>query len=381
MTIHQLDLSSVTRPVADARGLPNEFYTNAEIFELEKQRVFFRNWAALGFVSDAPSNGYAKPLTFLGQPLLLVRDHSGIVRVFQNVCRHRGMILVEEAGPIRRAIRCPYHSWCYELDGRLRTTPHVGGPGTNRHDNIKREELGLFEVRSHVWMGVVYINLDGKAPDFADYAAEALGRYAEFDGNVFACGPESHMKIEVAANWKLAIENGAEAYHLPWVHPGLNSYSRLEDHYCMVEPGKFCGQGTTVYNPMLSDDGRRFPEFQGLGEKWDKGGEYPMFFPNIMMGFHRDQFFAFIVEPISHDRSVEHVQLFYASPEVAGDEWAEMRQRNATMWREVFDEDIFVVQGMQRGRSASQFDGGKFSPVMDGPTHCFHEFIARQIEA
>ncbi|MEM7237155.1 MAG: aromatic ring-hydroxylating dioxygenase subunit alpha, partial [Pseudomonadota bacterium] len=77
MILNQLDLTSVTRPVAEARGLPNEFYTSPELFELEKERVFFRNWAALGFVSDVPENGYAKPLTFLGQPLLLVRDHDG----------------------------------------------------------------------------------------------------------------------------------------------------------------------------------------------------------------------------------------------------------------------------------------------------------------
>ena len=381
MTLHHLDLSAVTRPVAEARGLPNEFYTSPEIFELEKRKVFFPNWAAIGFDSDVPVNGYAKPMTFLGQPLLMVRDHQGVVRVFQNVCRHRGMILVEQAGPIARAIRCPYHSWCYELDGQLRTTPHVGGPGTNRHEQIKREELGLLEVRSHIWLGMVFVNLDGQAAPFEEANAELLERYKEFTGPVHACGPESHMTITLNGNWKLAIENGAEAYHLPWVHPGLNSYSRLEDHYSMEIPGKFCGQGSTVYKPMLSEDGREFPDFAGLGPKWDTGAEYPMYFPNVMIGFHRNQFYGFIVEPVAHDRSIEHVQIFYADPSVAGDEWREMRERNAKNWREIFDEDIFVVEGMQRGRSASTFDGGKFSPAMDGPTHCFHDYIARAVQA
>ena len=160
----------------------------------------------------------------------MIRGRDGVLRVFQNVCRHRGMILIEQPQKIERAIRCPYHSWCYELDGSLRTTPHVGGPGTNRHDAIKRDELGLFEVRSHTWLGMVFVNIDGRAPDFETYIGEALPRYKDFDRPLYRCGDEGTFTMEVKGNWKLAIENGAEAYHLPWVHPGLNSYSRLEDH-------------------------------------------------------------------------------------------------------------------------------------------------------
>jgi phenylpropionate dioxygenase-like ring-hydroxylating dioxygenase large terminal subunit len=376
MTAFEFDLSSVMQPVATARGLPNPFYTDPGVFELEKQRVFFRNWAALGFVTDCPEPGDAKPITFLGQPLVMVRDKTGELRVFQNICRHRGMILVEKPGKMERAIRCPYHSWCYELDGRLRTTPHVGGPGTNRHDDIKREDLGLFEVRSHQWLGMVFVNIDGKAPPFEEYASSAIARYKDFDRPLYRCGDEGTFSMEVNGNWKLAIENGAESYHLPWVHPGLNSYSRLEDHYHIDIDGPFCGQGTTVYNPDL-----KFPRFAEQGEIWDEGAEYPMFFPNVMIGLQNDHTYGFIVVPETHERSVEHVQIFYTDPSVAGDEWTEKRQKNAVQWREVFEEDIFVVEGMQKGRHASMFDGGKFSPVMDNPTHDFHDWIARQMTA
>jgi phenylpropionate dioxygenase-like ring-hydroxylating dioxygenase large terminal subunit len=381
MTIHASDLAAVIQPVSEARGLPNQFYTDPEVFEEEKKRVFFRNWAALGFISDVPEPGDAKPVTFLGQPLVLIRDKDGTLRVFQNICRHRGMILIDKPGKISRSIRCPYHSWCYELDGRLRTTPHVGGPGTNRHDSIKRDDLGLFEVRSHQWLGMVFINIDGDAPAFEDYAAAAIARYADFNRPLYRCCDEGTFTMAVQANWKLAIENGAESYHLPWVHPGLNSYSRLEDHYHLDIGDPFCGQGTTVYSPMLTDDGRRFPAFGGQDPKWNKGAEYPIFFPNVMIGLQNDHTFAFIVVPESHDQSSEHVQIFYTDPVVAGEEWREMRETNARTWRSVFDEDIFVVEGMQRGRHASMFDGGKFSPVMDNPTHDFHSWIARQMMA
>jgi len=381
MTVHASDLAAVIQPVSTARGLPNAFYVDPAVFEEEKKKVFFRNWAAIGFVSDAPNPGDAKPLTFLGQPLVMIRDKDGTLRVFQNICRHRGMVLIEKPGKIERAIRCPYHSWCYELDGRLRTTPHVGGPGTNRHDAIKRDELGLFEVRSHQWLGMVFVNIDGNAPAFEDYAATAIARYRDFDRPLYKCGDEGTFTMAVQGNWKLAIENGAESYHLPWIHPGLNSYSRLEDHYHLDLGDPFCGQGTTVYNPMLTEGGRRFPAFGGQDTKWDTGAEYPMFFPNVMIGLQNDHTYGFIVVPESHDRSVEHVQIYYTDPKVADEEWREMREINARTWRSVFDEDIFVVEGMQRGRHATMFDGGKFSPVMDNPTHDFHSWIARQMMA
>lgn len=381
MTAFPMDLSAVTQPVVHARGLPNAFYTDAAVFEAEKEKVFARNWVALGFTADVPSSGYAKPMTFLGQPLVMIRDAAGMLRVFQNICRHRGMILVQEEGPIQRVIRCPYHSWSYEMSGALRTTPHVGGPGNNRHDAINRDKLGMLEVASHQWMGIVFINLDGKAAPFEDACGDLVARYADFDRPIHVCGDEGSFEMSVNANWKLAIENGAESYHLPWIHPGLNSYSRLEDHYHINGQGDYCGQGTTVYNPSLADDGRTFPKFAGQGEKWATGAEYPMVFPNIMMGFQNDHFWGFIVVPETHERSTERVQIFYTDPSVAEDTYADMRQKNAEMWQEVFAEDIFVVEGMQKGRHASGFDGGKFSPVMDNPTHDFHAWVARQMEA
>lgn len=380
MTDYVSALATVTQPVETARGLPNPFYVDPMVFEAEKTRVFFSNWSALGFAKDAPEPGDAHPISFLGQPLVMVRDKDGSLRVFQNICRHRGMVLIDKPGRIERAIRCPYHSWCYELDGRLRTTPHVGGPGINRHDAIKRDELGLIEVRSHQWLGVVFVNIDGQAPAFEEANADVLARWAEFDAPLHHAGADSSIRLELNTNWKLAVENFCESYHLPWIHPGLNSYSRLEDHYHIEQPGRFSGQGTTVYRPMLSGDGRRFPEFSGLSEKWNEGAEYIALYPNVLLGVHKDQTFAIIIEPESHEKCIEHVEIFYTDANVTSEDWREMREKNTAMWKEIFIEDVFVVEGMQKGRHARGFDGGKFSPVMDSPTHCFHHWVATQMQ-
>ena len=372
-------LDAVRRPVATANGLPNAHYTDPDVFTAESQAVLKANWAGLAVAAEVPENGDAKPITFLGIPLLLLRDRDGQVRVFENICRHRGMILVSKPKKIEGAIRCPYHSWCYSTQGKLISTPHVGGVGHNTHDAIVKDNLGLNEVRSHVWRDVVFINLSRTAPPFAQVHADLLKRWAEFeDQPLHHGGADSAFTLDVKTNYKLAVENYCESYHLPWVHPGLNSYSRLEDHYNIAQYGAYSGQGTRVYRQFAGDDGAAaFPDFKGLSDKWNEGAEYIAVYPNVLLGAQRDHAFAIVLEPKAHDRTVEHIHLYYAATDIA----PANRAKNAAMWKEVFEEDIFVVEGMQAGRHAPTFDGGRFSPAMDGPTHCFHDWVARQLVA
>lgn len=372
-------VNRVLQPVEKANGLPNAHYIDPTIFEAEKKPIFFDNWAGIGFAKDLPEKGYAKPLTFLGQPLLLVRDRLGTVRVFHNICRHRGMILVEDAGAIRGALRCPYHSWCYDLDGALKATPHVGGPGHNAHEAIDRDTLGLIEVRSHIWRDVIFINLSGEAEPFEIANGELIKRWAEFETPIFHGGPESSFKLRIKTNWKLAVENYCESYHLPWIHPGLNSYSRLEDHYNIEEAGKLSGQGTLVYRQLTGENGEQFADGPGLSSKWDKAAEYITAFPNVMLGVHRDHSFAIVLEPVSTGETLEHIEIYYHDKSSLSQNLEALRCKNAELWKRVFEEDIFVVEGMQRGRHASKFDGGRFSPVMDSPTHLFHHWVAGKI--
>ena len=120
---HLTDLSRVKEPLGTANGLPNAHYIDPAVFAEERDALLFGQWAGLAVAADVPEAGDAKPITFMGMPLLLLRDRNDQVRVFQNTCRHRGMILVEEPRKIEGAIRCPYHSWCYSTEGKLVSTP------------------------------------------------------------------------------------------------------------------------------------------------------------------------------------------------------------------------------------------------------------------
>lgn len=171
------------------------------------------------------------------------------------------------------------------------------------------------------------------------------------------------------------MENFAESYHLPWIHPGLNSYSRLEDHYHIEAPLAFSGQGTTVYRQIEGDDGAVFPDFEGLSDKRYKGAEYICLYPNVLFAAQREHAYAIILEPVATGQTREHVHLYYAS----GDTDDALRVQNSALWKEIFEEDIGVVEGMQKGRHAPGFDGGRFSTALDGPTHLFHDWVAAKL--
>jgi len=372
---HLTDLSRVKEPLSRANGLPNAHYIDPAVFAEERDALLFGQWAGLAVAADVPEAGDAKPITFMGMPLLLLRDRNDQVRVFQNTCRHRGMILVEEPRKIEGAIRCPYHSWCYSTEGKLVSTPHVGGPGQNTHPDVDRSTLGLTEIRSHIWRDVVWVNVDGQAPEFEVAMHPVIERWAEFERPLYHGGADSKFVLSVKSNWKLAVENYCESYHLPWVHPSLNSYSRLEDHYNIEEYGAYSGQGTLVYRQLEGANGAKFADFEGLDAKWDTAAEYLSVYPNVLLGMHRDHAFAIVLVPKGPEETEENIHLYYATPETD----AALRAKNTEQWKVVFEEDIFVVEGMQRGRHGVNFDGGRFSPAMDGPTHCFHDWVAGKV--
>ena len=372
------DLLTVTQNVDPGIGLPNAVYLNDDIFSLEQKLVFSDTWSCIGFEKDVPNKGDLFPVIFLNQPLLIVRGNKGDISVFHNVCSHRGMILVDEAVNSKGLIRCPYHSWCYDLNGALKKTPFVGGTGKHNHPNLDPSLYGLRSVRSVTSFGLIFVNLSGSAEPFVNFHSQFLQRWSEYDHvPLIHGGPESSLQFTLNANWKLAVENYCEAYHLPWIHPGLNRYSRIEDHYNITEWGKFSGQGSTVYSPCFDDvRTQTFPSLCGLSKKWDTGAEYIALYPNLLLGAHRDHFFAILISPDGPHRCHERVEIFYFDAESVSNDFQELRIQNANNWRSIFLEDTVVIEGMQKGRFSSGFEGGVFSPVLDVSTRCFHKWIA-----
>ena len=378
-------LDIVSKPIKDAHGLPNECYTSKEYTLIERKKLFEDKWMVIGVASSLPNVGDAKPVDILGMPILLVRSKDKKIRVFHNVCSHRGLKLVTKSGNIKNVIRCPYHSWSYNFDGELVATPHIGGMNIHRTKDFERSKSNLKEIRSYIWLDLIMININNNEISFEEYIKPLSDRWEKFwpikDRELINHSNDfGYFKLNANCNWKFAIENYCESYHLPWVHPGLNSYSKIEDHYHIQGlPNRFAGQGTVVYNPRF--EGReKFPCFPNWPKNKENIAEYVALFPNVMLGIHKDHYYAYWLEPINHELTLEHMELYYVGEEAANSKKFEsLRKQNHKQWEDIQREDVDIIQGMQIGRNSPVYNGGNFSPVMDNPTHHFHKWVAQNL--
>ena len=230
---------------------------------------------------------------------------------------------------------------------------------------------------------MIFINLSANALPFAEHIAPLEERWRPFVGDGLGLlqaattdGPK--LQIEVTANWKLAVENYCESYHLPWIHPSLNSYSRIEDHYPICAGDMGAGQGTTVFD-FNSRAGIWFPRFPNWPLEKQKVAEYIALFPNVLLGLHLDHLFAILLLPLAHDHTLEIVEYYFVGDAASDPRYSAARNTLTTSWRDIFTEDISVVEGMQCGRQSPAFDGGHFSPFHDTATHHFHRLVADRL--
>ncbi|WP_439816718.1 aromatic ring-hydroxylating oxygenase subunit alpha [Zavarzinia sp. CC-PAN008] len=368
-------LERLKRPTGRALGLPREAFFDPAWHEAEMERVFRRQWVAVGVASQMRKPGSAHPVTVGGAPIVVTCTDKGELRAFHNICAHRGVLLATHACEGLKLLRCPYHSWSYDLTGRLVATPHFGGHHQHEHPDLVKSENGLKEVRLGVWADLVFVNLSAEGQSLEDFLAPLVARWKDYDFSLLRYG--GTKTFEVAANWKLAIENFSESYHLPFVHPRLNGSSPMEDHYCFTAEGVGSGQGSRAY-VTGSVDGRTLPTFPGLDAEGMKRAEYPVLFPNFMSGVHPEYFFALMVYPTSPTTCHEELHVFFVGDEAMKPEYAANRANVVDLWTVTNLEDMDVVTRMQVGRGSPAMEGGRFSPELDT---CVHDFQIQLADA
>ena len=213
-------LAELSRTTSEALGLPAWVYHDPSVFALEREQIFKRVWIGIGFESEVPRAGDVTAAEYAGWRFIMARGEDGRIRCFHNICRHRGMPVLDGPASGRKTISCPWHMWTYDLEGRLVRTPHLGGTDVHTCAGFDQDNLGLMPVRADAWMGVVFINIDGCAPPLAEYLRPTRDRVAAFDLKLL-CESDLSYEHYFEGNWKLALEGGVEDYHIPWVHRQL----------------------------------------------------------------------------------------------------------------------------------------------------------------
>jgi Rieske 2Fe-2S family protein len=354
------------------RTLPTPWYRSPDIFQIEKERIFCREWLTVCREEELPGPGDSQVLDVLGESILLVRNREGRIRAFYNVCRHRGARLcraadekvaagrVQLSGGITagRLIVCPYHQWSYDLNGALVAAPHFGA-GTG----FDKQEYRLYPVGVETWGGFVFVHLTpAEAKPLPSQLAGIPERLARYPLATLAIG--ATIRYQVEANWKIICENYNECYHCGGVHPEL----------CAVVPSfrdagganldwargiphregayTFTASGTTVRRafPGLSDD-----------ERVRHKGE--LAYPNMFLSVACDHVAAFILRPRAPERTDITCHFLFERHEM---EKPSFDPSDAVdFWDLVNRQDWTVCEAVQEGIRARVHGHGYFAPMED----------------
>lgn len=370
-----LDPREVTRtlePVERATMLPPGAFADPAVFDWELDNIF-RGWVCAGHVSAVDEPGKFVMRELGGDSVVIVGGEDGTPRAFLNVCRHRGARIVEETeGKVRKRLRCPYHSWSYDLDGRLRAAPHM--------DEVEDFDLscwGLMAVRLAVRGGLVLIDLSGDAPDVDEHVGdllEHLGRY-----RLAGLERAAEVGYDVAANWKGISENYNECLHCPKVHPELNALSDYMSGEEVSGEGAWCGgsmtlrEGATTMAFANNGHSGGRPPIEGLGDADINNVLYFALFPNALVSLHPDYVMLHTLWPRAADRTEVICEWYFEPRTIAG---ADFDPSDAIgFWDTVNKQDWYVCELTQKGVRTRGYTAGRYS-AEEFDVHAFDLMVA-----
>jgi Rieske 2Fe-2S family protein len=339
------------------RGLPGRDYHAPEIFELEKERVFFRNWFCIGREEQLPDAGDFLTEEVAGESLIATRTREGGLRAFYNVCSHRGTKICERrSGHVNRQFVCPYHQWSYGLDGQLLKMPNV------RDDaGIDREKYGLKSVAIDSWDGMLFVNLAENPRPLLDQLKIEAGEPLSWERfRVGELRVGHRIDYEVRANWKIIHDNFNECLHCPSVHPGL---TRIVPIYRMGQifdderddGGVTLGEGMNT----LTDTGRTaLPELPGLSELDRRSYFGYSTFPNVLMNLLSTGVMSYTLYPRAADHTTI-VSEYLFRPEVIAAEGFDCSDM-VKFLDQVSVEDWAVCEKVQQGIRSRGYSRGVY---------------------
>jgi choline monooxygenase len=355
-----------------AETLASRFYTDPAVLALEKERVFRRTWQLVGTLAHpcgepgGAKRTIADPETYFtcdvaGEPVVVVRDKAGTLRVFSNVCRHRAGPIAQGSG-CRKVLNCAYHGWTYTLDGRLIGTPEIDGV-----EFFDRSTLGMFPLRCETWEQFIFVNFAPGGPSLAEYLGNIpeLANEFSFDGLSLV----ERRDYVVNSNWKVYVDNYLEGYHIPTVHPGLMKEIDYPRYRC--ETFRYHSQQLGPVKEVSPGDSSERIYVPGMGFK---DALYFWVFPNLMLNIYPDNVSINLIVPLSHDKTLTIFEWYFHD---ADSQSAHQRAAKAIAFSDnVQQEDIHICEAVQRGLQSAAYDRGRYSVKRENGVHHFHLLLS-----
>jgi len=360
---------------AEWATLPAWTYNSDKFLGLEKEAIFLKTWQLVGHVSELRQPGDYLRFDLLGESAIVLRDKAGAIRAFHNVCRHRAFRLLDgPAGSCGRSIRCRYHGFVYDLDGRLSAVP-----GEEDFVGLERAAFGLKPVESETFLGLVFIRFGGEGPSVAEQLAPC--RAVLEARRIEQMEPiGQHAVTPIKADWKVAVDNNIEAYHVPVAHPGLQRLYGSNYRLSLEALGVSHSGGQLRDPPGGSWSERHYlkllPEAPHLPPDERRRWSYLSMFPSLAFDLYPDQIDYFQILPLAPGRCQSRSRA-YALPDSRRETRA-ARWLNARINALVTLEDKHLVEGVQEGLSSQGYDIGLLSQ-REGRVKQFHDLIRAAI--
>ncbi|MEK6676011.1 MAG: aromatic ring-hydroxylating dioxygenase subunit alpha [Planctomycetota bacterium] len=344
---------------------PTWVYTDPNVYERIKDRLFARSWQLVCDADRVRVPGQVYPFTLLegclDEPLLLARDRSDRLHCYSNVCTHRGHLVCHEPG-MEHGLRCRYHGRRFNLDGEFVSMPEFEGV-----EDFPSEADNLTAVPLGQWGPLLFAGVRPEG-SLSEWLKPVKERVAWMPLDEFQFDPSRSRDYLVQANWALYCENYLEGFHIPYVHMGLNealdygAYRTELFEHSSLQIG--IGQGGVD----VFDLPRESPDF---GQKI--AGYYFWLFPNLMLNFYPWGLSINVVKPLAVDRTRVSFLAYVWKPEKVG-------SGAGTELDRVEREDELVVEAVQRGVRARLYERGRYSPSRETGTHHFHRMLAARLQ-
>ena len=352
------------RPLAEASTPPSSWYSDPGIFELEQRAVFAKAWQFA-----APSEQLVDPGQFVTteiaqEPIAIVCGADRQRRGFFNVCRHHAAaVLTAPCGKVEH-LRCPYHGWTYDLDGRLVLTPEFAGVA-----GFDRAANGLQPVWIDNWERWIFTKLESPGASLRDFlgndlvqqfTALHLDRFHWFERRIYS----------VACNWKVFVDNYLDGgYHVPQIHGDLNSV--LDYTSYTIETGKHhCLQSS----PISTVNAEQTTAAVRAGER----AYYYWIYPNFMINIYGNSMDTNFVLPRSVDRTEVVFDYYFTDVSVLS---IETHLSSIALSEQIQAEDVSICESVQRGLKSRAYETGRLSVRREAGEHLFHRLLHADLTA
>ncbi len=363
--------AGVRRPLLEAETLPAWCYTDPAFFRREVATIFLKVWNFVGRADLIPNRGDYTAFDFAGVPVVVLRDDAGQVRAFVNSCRHRGTKILDGEGTCA-ALRCPYHSWTYGLDGRLEVAPQM-----DETLGFDKRDYALAPVRLETWDGFLFINFDAGAPDLASFLGDLPATLASYGFADMVC--TRRVSYELACNWKLYVENAMESYHVPTVHGQTLQKQKRDINPPIDANGAYCGLYTRHKGSRALIAGEAgFPYISTLAGDAAEGTFYPLIYPSTMFGCTYDCMWWLELHPLGPDRTRLIVGSCFPRATAARDDFDAVATKYYRRWDLSIPEDNRISERQQQGLASPFALPGRFS-VMEPLVHTIDNWVLDRV--